>query len=165
MRYKRLSRDLILVSSLRKSRKKLIERFVNEAPDLYADIFRSSTSSSRAEVYIKRHFVLWQSEHFSILQEIMESVEQKEEEKQEVVVHMARLLARMSEALGMSISRESQASFVALVLGERKELLDMILSCEERSERGMNRLQYLFEKERAAFSILMKSLEHDTTET
>lgn len=148
-----LRAKLLLLDVLRAARQHLVEKFIEEDPTLFRDVLRSRKGGEVADVLLERHFLLWHLTHFNLLDGISGSLDITESELRELTGQMASLIRELTEGSGANNS-----DFFRKMLADRAEILDGLVNVSEKSDKNINRLRYLSEKETFAIEKLMESL-------
>lgn len=144
---------MLVLEVLRAARQKIAGEFLSEDHILFLDILRSRKGGEAANILLERNFLSWHLSHFEILDELVASQGLDERETQELIGLVASLVREFTEGSGA----RNSALFTKL-LSERLSVLDGLVQANERSERNLNRLKYLSEKESAGIERLMESL-------
>ncbi|GAB3442123.1 hypothetical protein [Insolitispirillum peregrinum] len=152
-----LRAKLLLLDVMRAARQKLVEQFLDEDPSLFRDILRSRKGGAVADILLERHFLLWHSMHFNFLEEFAKTHDITGGDFRELATQMASIIRDLS-----NISTTSNHLFLQEIISERAKVIDLLVKSTEKSDKSINKIMYIREKESLNIERIIEKISHES---
>lgn len=129
---------LDFLAVLENGRKKMIEDFKNDNPDLYMELYQK-LGSQLFELYQQKYMIQWLQSQWKDLIEYMKKPQSK------------KTIAHFAEWYGAFLQEEKRSTWEYMVFDEELQALQVLISSNDRWEENVHRVETLLEKNRKIY--------------
>lgn len=147
----------------KKGRSFLVERFLEQEPELYESLFKYENDKAMMELSRERERVLWLNAHMALYEEEKAATPGFDDDR--FFCSFSELVSLVSNC---PISEDSDVSrFVAQLISRKESLIKSLLEKGDASERNLRYLSVSYERDKSLFERKFKKLirERDVNST
>ena len=147
-----------LLSVLKEHREELVNDFLQERADVFIPMFAYEDDSYLMQLSIDRYFIGWINQHFSFLEEDLESLSEEADLIKQVFIQKMLLLLQSYIEVKSVYGLHDYEKFVLELLREKRNALGSLLKAGERASQSYNQLLYYYEKDKRLFQRQLEKL-------
>ncbi len=151
-----MNKDLLetSLSLLKQGRQRLIQKFVEEEPELYRGFFTYKSGSQGMRNFKDMFFLLWINEHFETINMLIKQVENINKKK----ILKKHLLKTIFELLQFETDISHKSDLYQELINNKLEGLKYLLNIDFEDMKRYNQLVYSKEKDKVLFQREFKKL-------